>query len=362
MKPYKKLRILPAAMPFLMMVLLFSQCKKEKDNSELSSSSKDATIMGRIHTPSGIALGSVEVKAGANATKSDKNGDFILKVVPGNYTLVMQTGAGHVFKTEMNITVGVSQTVLLTPAESVLKQIKNLAYIPGTWDQIQTIIIDTLGYSATAITMNDLSNLSTLTPFAALFLNCGVLEMSGVSMDSTKYANLNSYLSNLGSIYASDFAVECLTGDNHLRPYGSGNNLGRIGHTAESGIHTLASCVSPKIGGFIEDSSLCTLKSGAAGMVANAHINDPSIVNLLGKDSIDIFYDLGGWEVVNLVDAPFNPIITDNNMGYGPLAVSMDVDAENAGGVIYFTTFHNHPSGFYSHDVQHILQYFILNL
>ena len=97
-------------------------------------------------------------------------------------------------------------------------------------------------------------------------------------------------------------------------------------------------------------------------MIYNTDIISPAIINLLGKDSLDIYYDLGGWEVISQVDLPFNVIISDNNMGYGPLAASMDVDDENPGGVIFFTTFHNHPMGYYSHDIQDILEYFILNL
>jgi len=359
MKNQKRFTIFFISISFIALALLFSQCKKEKDAAFVTPVA-DATINGRVVAPSGKPIGSAEITAGKYATLSDKNGDFSLKVVAGTYKLVIQTGDGHVFRTELDVTVGSMQTIVLPEPDGVLKQVGALAFIPGNYDHIETVIIDSLGYTATALTLNDLSNLSTINAYAALFFNCGLLEMSGITMDSTKYANLHSFLAGNGSIYASDFAVECLTGDGFLRP-SLNPNMGRQ-HHEKTGSGVVFSCITPQIGGFIEDSSLCTSKSGNVGMINNAHIDDAGIVNLLGKDSLDVFYDLGGWEKISLLDTPFSAAITDNNLGNGVLAAKMDIDYETPGGVIFYTTFHTHPQGAISEDVQKILEYFILNL
>jgi hypothetical protein len=362
MKTRSILKFFLLAIPLIGMITLFSKCKKDDNNSNGSGNNADATISGKVYSPSGIALGAVEVLAGQYKTMTDHTGSFTLKVAPGSYTLIFQTGKGHIFKTEQNVTVVQNQVINIEPVESVLKQTQTLAYIPGNYDHIETIVIDTLGYSATMISMNDLSNLSSITPFAAIFMNCGLLEMSGVTMDSTKYANLQAYMVGLGSLYASDFAVECLTGDGHLKPAPVLNySLSRTQHGGTGGNQLLGTCISPMLGGFLEDSCLCTLKSGITGMIIGAQINDANIVTLLGHSTIDLYYDLGGWEVISLVDPPFTTVITDTQSN-GPLAVTTDFNDETPGGVIFYTTFHNEPQGTVSQDMNQILQYFILNL
>lgn len=364
MKSKNTFKFLFTTLSLISLTLWYTSCKKDNKNEEITANTSvpDAYISGKVLSPSGKNIGSAEIIAGQYKTKSDKDGNFVLHLFHGNYNLIIQTGSGHVFKTELAVSVSADQTLVLPTSQTALKQIKNLAYIPGAYDKIETLIIDTLGYTATMISISDLSNLSTLSPYAAIFMNCGLLGMPPNQMDSTKYANLNSYISKLGSIYASDFAVECLTGDNNFRPVISSYNLSKMEAHKGGGPQVLATCISPLIGGFIADSSLCTLKSGPNGMVYNAHIIDADIINLLGKDSLDILYDLGGWEIISNVEAPFSTIISDNTQGNGPLAVKTDFDDENPGGVIFYTTFHNHPQGVLNKDVQNILQYFILNL
>jgi len=82
---------------------------------------------------------------------------------------------------------------------------------------------------------------------------------------------------------------------------------------------------------------------------------------LLGKDSIDIDYNLGAWERIGLLDAPFTSIINDP-ITNEPLAATTDFNGNYRGGKIFYTTFHNEAQGVISSDVQNILQYFILNL
>ena len=149
-------------------------------------------------------------------------------------------------------------------------------------------------------------------------------------------------------------------------------------------------------------------------MVNNAQIVAQDLIDYLGITTIDIEYDLGAWEVIQLIDLPWEILIQDNTT-YGPLAariyptpspnksiqrmldqgwvtichfppgnpanahtITISVNALPAhlahgdfigscesvgyGGVIYYTTFHNEIQHNISNDVQHILQYFILNM
>jgi Carboxypeptidase regulatory-like domain len=335
-------------------------CKKNDDTSGGDAAPVNSTISGKVHSPTGKLIGAAEIIAGNYKTKSDKNGDFSLPVAAGTYQLIIQTGGGNVFKTTVSCTATANQNTALTYSQTKLNQVGNMAYIAGTWDKIETIINDSLGYMAVPITVADLDSTSTLETYDVIFMNCGALNTD--HMDSLRYANLNWFMQNGGSIYASDYAVEFLTGDGYYRQANSSTQWAfrNSNHTA-SGLQVLSTCSTADLGGFIQDSSLCTSKIGSSGIIANAHISDANLVVLLGKDSIDIDYNLGSWERIGLLDAPFTSIINDP-MTNEPLAATTDFNGNYPGGKIFYTTFHNEAQGVISSDVQNILQYFILNL
>lgn len=327
-------------------------CKKDDDNPSAVAPVADAVITGTVKTPSGQIVGSARVMAGIWSAKTDHTGKFSLDVAAGSYNLIIQTGDGDMFRTELAVTVSTAQVLAMDPAETVLKQTGALAYIPGSFDAIEDVIT-ALGYNATMIQDSDLDNLTTLLTYNALFLNCG----AGGMLDSLKYTNLHLYLEGGGSIYASDFAVDFLTGDGNWRLPSSAAPVHQ--HNSTVNLSAVATCISPDLGGFIADSALCTSKTGTSGMVTGATINDPDIINLLGQSTIDIEYDLSSWEVISNYDIPFTAVITDVN--YGALAVESSSFGPE-GGKIFYTTFHNRPQGTISTDVEDILEYFILNL
>jgi hypothetical protein len=339
---------------------LFYGCKKDKTTPSTTIPLTDAKISGIVKSPTGQVIGAAKISAGTFNTVSDKNGAFTLKLKHGDYTLNISTGGGSLFKTSIDVSVKEGQELSLDANQTVLLQVGALAYIPGLWDNIESIIIDSLGYTATAISVADLSNYALLSGYDALFLNCGSLEASYDTMDSLKYANLQKYLNNNGSIYASDYAVEFLTGD--------GNFKQAVHHTKMPKEHMhggnlsgmLSTCINPIAGGFIADSSLCTSKTGPLTMVQAAVILDTNIVNLLGHNTIDVEYNLGSWERINLYSAPFHQMISDST--YGALALRSDPFSSRYGGLIFYTTFHNEAQSDISSDVEKILQYFILNL
>lgn len=340
--------------------VVFVSCKKDKDNNNTVPATEYGVVTGKVHSPNNVVIASAKIISGEYSTISNTQGEFSLSLPVGFHKLIIQTGSGHVFKSEVDVQVNAHETISLDNAQSELKQVKQIAFIPGAYDRIETIIIDTLGYTATAITVSSLDNLNFMQSFGGIFLNCGV----NGNLDSLKYANLNNYVSGGGNLYASDWSVEFLTGDGFFRPSASSffTNSASKNQTHEAAYSTMSTCTSPLNGGFLPDSALCTAKFGPVTMVQNAHILDPDIINVLGKDSMDIYYDLNAWEVISLVNAPFTTIIEDTQSGLGSLAVSCDLNGTIPAGHITYTTFHNHPQGNISQDVKLVLQHFILNM
>jgi len=384
--------------------LFFSSCKKDNaDDPPLTV--KTGFVTGKVLAKNGttpIPNAAVFVDAGGEIylTKSAVDGNFTLQAPIGEQVLNIQTGGGNIFRAQYPVSIAENQTTTVPAGTLKLLQADSLAFIHGLYDNIQVIIQDSLGYSVQEIFVSDLSNLALLETYGAIFLNCGKQGL----MDSLKYQNLLTYVQNGGSLYASDWAVEYLTGDGNFKSNGHAHEAYGIKATCPNGLP----------GGFIEDSTLCTTKSGPATMVNDAQIVAQDLVDYLGISTIDIEYDLGAWEVIGLIDLPWEILIQDNTT-YGPLAariyptpspnksiqrmldqgwvtichlppgnpsnpqtITISINALPAhlahgdfvgsceslgyGGVIYYTTFHNEIQHNISNEVQRILQYFILNM
>ncbi len=343
---------------FLMLItgafLFVSSCSKD-EKEDPGAAATTAKVSGVVTTPSGKRVPTATVITGTYSTQTDINGEFELKLPSGDHQLIIQTGEGRIFKTVVTLSLTGGVDLVLPPSETVLLQILDLAYIEGAYDQIQTLITDSLGYAATSIPFSNLNVLSTFSQYGGLFLNCGLLNSD--DMSAAKYTNLMDYAMNHGSIYTSDFAVECLTGDGNLRIASPANVLS---HSHEApGDKTAITCINPLIGGFIPDSALCTQRMGSMGTFTNAVILDPDMIVAAGTNSMNIIYNLPNWEIVHSYDAPFTPIITHPTLGV--LALKADLNPTSSTGAIYFTTFHNHPQGV-SNEVEAILNYIILNL
>jgi hypothetical protein len=349
----KKISILFLITIFIASISLFS-CKKD----DSTSVTKTGMVTGYVYSKKGGKLGAVKVFVQDNpvySTYSNKDGYFALKTPVGTHRIVIQSGSGHIFMTLVTVTVTENVVTPLNKSQTILNQVGNLAYITGYYDKIQTIIIDSLGYSATQLQISALDSFSSISGYQAIFLNCG---KSG-NLDSLKYANLSHFVSNCGSIYASDWAVEYLTGDNNFK---SAITRTKGGNTPIMAKQT--NTCNPLIGGFINDTLLCTMKSGQIGYIDSVDIVSPALQILLGKTKMRIHYDLGGWEVIQQLGPLFTVLLQDNTAtNYGPLAVLLHFGGNcTQGGNILYTTFHNEPQTGVSGDVQNILQYFILNL
>jgi hypothetical protein len=387
-----------------------------KDSNTPSQPTEFGTILGDVVSANGNvqishALVFVDYNGLVYSTFTETDGSFELLAPAGEQDLHIQTGGGGIFRSTYSVTVVPNRSTNVNPGGPMqLFQSGGLAYITGQYDAIERVIIDSLGYSADSLQVADLDNASNLSQYDAIFLNCG----SYWTLDSLKYTNLQNFVAGGGSIYASDFAVEYLTGDGNWKQGSTGHT--HYGHDylgqPQSG-KTTSSCNSNKAGGFIADTLLCTIRSGPQGMFsANIVAND--IQNYLGSNTIDIDYDLWNWETISDYDAgQWEPVITHPQLGAlalrstqvvngngngggggngnfitichyppgnpgNPQTITINANAwaahqahgdqmgacnaNNQAGRIYFTTFHNRHQGNVSNDVMDILQFFVLNL
>lgn len=380
-------------------LLITGACNKDKTDNDNPSDIPTGTIMGKVMaqngtTPVPMATVFVDYNGEVYLTFTDKEGNFSLVAPSGTVPLYIESGKGNIFRTMIAATIVENETSTIPNGTVKLQQTGTLAYIAGAYDNIQDIIITQLGYAADEITLNDLNNLNLLQSYSGIFLNCGKTGL----MDANKYANLLAYVNGGGSLYASDFAVEYLTGDGGMKS---------PEHHADQTPHKTG-CVG-ELGGFIEDSILCTDKIGPMTTILNAEILPSDLQAYMGITTINIEYDLGGWEQILDLDSPPWEVLIQDPITYGPLAIRMTFagtgsklgkqdwvtichippgDPANAhtitiaasavpahlahgdylgscqgnGGTIYFTTFHNHVQGTISPDMQKMLEYFILNL
>jgi hypothetical protein len=346
----------PLLFLFSAITFIYSSCKK--DNSE--SPEVNSVITGQVHSPSGVLINHAHVVAGSYQTYTDSSGKFSLPVSEGIYTLKFFTGDGRIFKTSYQCWVNKNDSVHIAWDETGLNQNGNIAYLNGLYDNIQ-VLLDSMGYNFTEISIGDLSNYTVLTSYDMILMNCGALDF-GFHMDSTKYSNLNYYIQNGGSVYISDFSVMFLTGDGYFKPTNQVSNFAwRNANHHNNNIGIQTTCSNPVVGGFIADSILCTHKTGPICQVPAAILNDSDFVSVLGKSTISIHYDLDSWEVISSISYPFSPTITDAT-NYGCLAAKADLNGNYAGGKIYYTTFHNNIQGTINNDTKQILQYVIMNL
>jgi hypothetical protein len=322
-------------------------------------------------------------------TTSDADGNFTLEAPVGNRTIHIQTGNGSNFRSEISATVKDKETVSLTTTQTKLNQVAKIAYVKGSYDKIEDII-QTLGYTATAITNNDLANLTTISQYDIIFLNCGSRNYYvNQSLYPAIDANLATFVANGGSIYASDWDVAYLVG----------------------GTDNTSNC-SPA-GGFVPDTKLCSMNQGSQGIVP-AVVSNAGLSAALGFTSFNIDFDLGAWQRITNYDpnywevlvkdtsnsalmirtnhftttgaattpvgnAPTSTFVTVCITLPGNIQVSISVpqvlvpylvalgatvgpcSGSSNSGYIYYTSFHNHASGNIG-NAGVILQYVILNL
>ncbi len=388
--------LLKVSLYALLPVLFLISCKKEDTPEEIVALGNiSGKIVAANHTsPIKNATVFTYNNGKVYITHTDMTGSFVLEAPAGNRHLTIQSGDGSMFRTEMDVVVTEGQTTQVSSQAVNLQQVATLAYIPGTFDKIENILVDSLGYTATSITWSMLSNISNISGYDAIFLNC-TSESNMPQVTGPTDITLGDYVANGGSLYVSDWAVRALVGQ-HL--------------------NASDPCSIERWGGFIADSLLCVRKTGIVSTVSNAPIVSTSLQAYLNKTTIDeIVYNLVAWEKINYLDASFwetmvtdptgNPLLirtneytnptkgtinigNAGNSGYSQVCVTVaggqhitlsvknaDVASllaagatsgtcnnENGAGRIYYTTFHNEPNGLIGPDMKNIQEYVILNL
>jgi len=323
---------------FLLLAFSFAfitSCKKDDTNDPLKMGFVEGTVYSNIpgKTISGASV-FVNYEGIKYQTLSDTIGFFSLEVPVGHHQLYIQTGDGNLFQTIIEIDVTENQTTQLPALQSKLTQSGEIAFIPGAYDAIENIIINSLGYAATPIPNNLLSSLSAMQNYDAIFINCGAPDLT----DPAAYDNLAQYITDGGSVYVSDWSVSYLIGT----------------HTGD--------CNRPL--GFIDDTKLCSTKSGSS-VTLPGNIVAPDFQTFMGTTTMSIYYDLDQWEIINSFDANYWEVVVSTN-GLPALMLrksdfSNGTSTGNSGN-IYFTTFHNQPNGMINQDMQHMLEFVILNL
>ena len=278
----KKIVILVSLFTFV----LFS-CSE--DENVVSQQDDFGVVHGKVvsnnDTPIARALVFYDFDGETNYTHSDADGLFELAIPVGTGNLHVQTGNGKLFRTVTEITIAKDQVLDLTgSAHSKLSQQSNLAFLAGSFDSIQDLVID-LGYTISEVTLADLSNPNLYNDYAAVFLNCDI-----GFFDTTVSDNMLNYVAQGGSLYASDWAIGYYLGlDN------------------DSGT---ACDVRP--GGFIDDATICTEKMGIRPALYNSPILSPEIQTVLGKTEMDI--DSGVWTIVHDIDTNFWEVLVEDTM------------------------------------------------
>jgi major membrane immunogen (membrane-anchored lipoprotein) len=272
----------------LLSVLTLVSCSEDNNNS---SALKSGKLKGKVttvntHKPVGGALVfAFDDDNKMYHTYTNAEGNFELNVPDGERKLHIQTGDGSNFRTVIDVVVTENETQQLDESLLRLEQVARIAYVNGSYDSIEDIITS-LGYVAESLTFSQLSSYNIVSQYDIIFLNCGSISGS-ISGNATVTNNLAKFVTNGGSLYASDWSVAYLIG---------GNNNASACNEA---------------GGFIPDATLCSVDDGNSGTL-NATIANTALANAIGLSTLDIEYDLGSWQKIISVDETYWEVLVRN--------------------------------------------------
>lgn len=377
----------------LLSVLTLVSCS---DDNNHSSGQKTGKLKGKVTTINthkavgGALVFAFDDDKNIYHTYTNATGDFELDAPIGDRVLHIQTGDGSNFRTTLQVNVQENQTQQLEESVLRLDQVANIAYVSGSYDSIEDII-SSLGYEADAITFSQLSDYSVVSQYDIIFLNCGSISGS-IANSAAVTSNLAAFVTNGGSLYASDWAVAYLIG----------------------GDTNTSACDAP--GGFISDTTLCSMDDGSSGTL-NTFITNAALADAVGLSTLDIEYDLGSWQKIITVDETFwevlvretgtnqplmiktnnffDTTLVGNRVGNSqnsdfitichmpddnsetPITITIEATSwpeheahgdtlgsctsTGTNGIIYYTTFHNHANENIGNS-QFILEHVILNL
>ncbi len=326
---------------------IFSSCSLEVEplvsDDDSGNSLELATISGVVVSPKGKAVRSATVEVVGNEkynSITDTEGKFSFEVPTGEHTLKIYTGSGEVFNSSKSVEVEAKTNNSIGNIELSVAPQTRIAYVWGEYDNIQSIISNSLGYQIDSLSHSDMEDINNLRKYDVIFLNCGESgqgRMDGYSeqistqeeMDVIRQ-NIGDYVAEGGKIYASDYAVgyvvpQC---DSDFNYYLEFNN-------------TLFSA-----------DILCFNLNGEVETVV-ANVIDKDLANIIGEEA-NIIYDLGEWAtIIPAQNFAGNVLVEGDNSSV--LAFSQNIGS----GQILYTTFHNEAN--ISDDMEAILEFFIYN-
>lgn len=305
-------------------------------------------VKGYVCSPSGVKVtgATVTVKAqdcNGNAViktaVSDGNGNFWVDGVPSGTVTV------GVVKGDFNVTYSVQvQDGQVTDAAQVVdaicfpdKQVK-IAVVTGDWDMIEDIL-GKLGLSYdlydgqfnTSQAIGLLTNLQKMKTYDVIFFDCGAAHFGIVANNALIQQNLQAFVKDGGSVYASDWAFV-------YAEFPWPNAIDFYGNDTSS--------MGPKVG---------------ASKTLTGSVVDPLLQQYLGKGNVSINYDLSAWVVVQAAGAGTGVHI----MGYvseagGNVPLMLSHAPYGGPGRVLFTTFHNEYQ--VTADMKQILNYLVFEL
>lgn len=253
--------------------------------------------------------------AGGPTATTDANGAFTLEDVPaGTQQLLAKRG---IFEAKFNVAVKADETVTAPTAKLVASG--KLAYVQGSYDEIEAIVRDSLKNPMTELTEAQLATASITSQYKMIFLNCGLDDFS-ITESAATINNLKAWVNNGGILYASDWALSVVA---EMYP----------------------TDVSGELYGDVQ--------------AVNASLTDPALVSFIGKNTASIQYDLPGWKTPETISSAVTVLVRGSfESGVDtytdkPLAIVL----AKGNGKVVFTSFHNEAG--VTDDQLDVLRYFI---
>lgn len=280
------------------------------------------TVQGFVYAPdesTPIIGASVTAEGAARTTTTDTQGAYTLTGVPvGTRKIIAVKGS---YRAETTVTVVKDQ--IATAGQLALAPIGEIGVVEGVFDDIG-VILTSLGITYEVITDPEttFADQTALSEFAVIFFACGLND--SFLDDEVNLANLRYFVSQGGSIYASDWAYSVVE---EMYP-------DKVQFLGYEGIE----------------------------QTITASITNPEIQSLLGKDTATICFDLGGWIVIDSVSAGVTVDLRGAIETYEEekTDIPLMVHFSEGKGYVVYTSFHNEAQ--VTEDVGKILDYLVFFL
>ncbi len=261
------------------------------------------------------------------------------------------------FLLALSLTISPFVTSALAPSDT--NSLKKIAVTPADYDDIGEVL-ENLGFQAEQIEEEDLTSLTTLSNYDAVYINCSA-TINLIAEDAA--STISDYVKNGGIIYASDWA------------------------------NTLIEAAFPNKINFYEGENIWGASDAESAQIGQsgeveAEVTDPGLQEVLGKKKIKVNFDLDDWAVIDSVNQGVNTLIkgpakiidySNNDQDWEnldfenpenldkleeiDLSKTLDdkpfvVSFTEGKGQVLYTTFHNESQN--TSDMENILDWFVI--